>query len=399
MLRASLVTSVRILLFGFCVHACAAETVDFENHIKPIIESACLHCHNEGNAEGELRLDSLAAALRGGSNGPAIVPGKSGESRLLQLTLLGPDDDMFMPPEEPALDKAQTDLIAKWIDAGAKWPESVRLEITPRIEFAKHVQPILEQNCVSCHHGDDSEAGFDLTSRTSAFKSGDNAPAIKPFDADASPLHTLTTLSKGDDSLMPPANSGGPLKEDEIAILKNWINQGAIWPASINLQPRAKEYKQPDGPDNLELVERIREKILETQANENGGEDYSAKVPQTGADYHMVAIAGGKFLMGSPQTEKHRSPTEGPQVEVTLPPFWIGKYEVTWDEYEPFMITTADRRKDGARTDYDPKIHTIVDAVSQPTGPYTEMSFKKKKKGFPAISMTQHAASKYCQWL
>jgi formylglycine-generating enzyme required for sulfatase activity len=41
----------------------------------------------------------------------------------------------------------------------------------------------------------------------------------------------------------------------------------------------------------------------------------------------------------------------------------------------------------------------VVDAVSQPTKPYTEMSFGMGQKGYPAISMTQHAANKYCQWL
>ena len=103
--------------------------------------------------------------------------------------------------------------------------------------------------------------------------------------------------------------------------------------------------------------------------------------------------------MGSPADEAQREPTEGPQVQVTVAPFWIGKNEVTWDEYEPYMITEADRFKWGARKDYDPKVHDLVDAVSQPTGPYTEMSFGMGQKGYPAISMTQHAANKYCQWL
>jgi formylglycine-generating enzyme required for sulfatase activity len=84
---------------------------------------------------------------------------------------------------------------------------------------------------------------------------------------------------------------------------------------------------------------------------------------------------------------------------VNVQPFWMGKYEVTWDEYEPFMITRADRRKNGSRTDYDPAKHTLVDAVSQPTAPYTEMSFGMGQRGYPAISMTHHAANKYCQWL
>src|SRR5690606_20266223 len=102
---------------------------------------------------------------------------------------------------------------------------------------------------------------------------------------------------------------------------------------------------------------------------------------------------------GSPAGESNRQENEGPQVKVTVSPFWIGTFEVTWDEYEPYMITQADRRKNGSRRDYDSAKHTLVDAVSQPTPPYTEMSFGMGQKGFPAISMTQHAANKYCQWL
>lgn len=156
-----------------------------------------------------------------------------------------------------------------------------------------------------------------------------------------------------------------------------------------------------ESPDNLELTKKLRDLILKTSKDAQAGSmaDYSAKVPKTGAAYHMVAIKGGEFLMGSPLSEAHRQENEGPQVKVKLQPFWMGKYEVTWDEYEPFMVTEVDRRKNGSRIDYDPKVHTLVDAVSQPTAPYTEMSFGMGQRGYPAISMTLHAANKYCQWL
>ena len=374
------------------------EPIDFAKQIKPILESACLHCHNEDNAEGDLRLDSRAAAILGGGSGTALVPGKPDASPLLTLMLLPPDDDLFMPPEEAPLDESQTNLIREWIKQGATWPTSVSLEIQPRIDFKKHVQPLLERNCVSCHRGDDAEGGFDLTTLEAAQETG-SEPSIVPFSPDESPLYALTTLAKDDDQLMPPENSGGPMKSSDIETLRHWINQGAVWPAGLTLKPRAKIYKQPEGPDTLELVRQIRDKILATQEAESPPADYSATVPLTGAPYEMVAVRGGEFLMGSPASEKHRTASEGPQTKVSVKPFWIGKFEVTWDEYEPFMITQVDRRKDGARTDFDPAKHSLVDAVSQPTGPYTEMSFGMGQKGYPAISMTQHAASKYCQWL
>ena len=125
---------------------------------------------------------------------------------------------------------------------------------------------------------------------------------------------------------------------------------------------------------------------------------YTNKIPKTGVPYTMVAIKGGEFMLGSPASEAKRGEDEGPQVKVKIKPFWMGQKEVTWDEYQPFMITAVDRQKDGAPKTFDVK-DKIENLVSQPTTPYTEMSFGMGTDGFPAISMTQHAANKYCQWL
>jgi len=71
---------------------------------------------------------------------------------------------------------------------------------------------------------------------------------------------------------------------------------------------------------------------------------------------------------------------------------------VTWNEFELFMFPDEERKfKDSIAT--DPYVDKISDAVSRPTKPYVEMSFGMGKDGYPAISMTQHAANKYCQWL
>ena len=48
---------------------------------------------------------------------------------------------------------------------------------------------------------------------------------------------------------------------------------------------------------------------------------------------------------------------------------------------------------------YKPELNAISDAVARPTTPYVEMSFGMGTEGFPAISMTQHAANTYCKWL
>lgn len=95
-------------------------------------------------------------------------------------------------------------------------------------------------------------------------------------------------------------------------------------------------------------------------------------------------------MMGTPETEPGRKKDEGPQHRVRIDPFWMGKLEVSWDEYRQFMLTV--------QASIGPK-DELVDAVSRPTPPYVEMSFGMGIQGYPAISMTQHAANKYAQWL
>ena len=364
--------------------------------VEPLLASACVSCHRENEAEGELRLDTLAGALQGGNNGPALVPGKPADSILLQSMMLPDDHPDLMPPDAP-LDNSQIAVIRQWIAAGAEWESEKPIKVQPRIDFSKNVQPILEQQCIFCHDGDDAEGGIDLTTRQMAMDSG----TLTPFQSADSTLYTTTVLNKKDESLMPPKNAGGPLPSSMTKTLRMWIDQGAIWPSDLKLEKKAKEVGPQVTCDDIELVARIHSKILETTKidAQKDMKDYKSLVPQTKAPFEMVAIQGGEFLMGSPQDEKFRSEIEGPQTKVSVAPFWIGKFEVTWDEYEPYMITQVDREKHGARKDYDPKIHSIVDGVSQPTAPYTEMSFGMGQLGFPAISMTQHAANKYCQWL
>jgi formylglycine-generating enzyme required for sulfatase activity len=111
-----------------------------------------------------------------------------------------------------------------------------------------------------------------------------------------------------------------------------------------------------------------------------------------------VPIPGGEFLMGSPDNEKGRKPDEGPQHKVKIEPFWMGAFEITWNEYELFMYPDEERKlKETIKT--DPEVDKVSDAVTRPSKPYVEMSFGMGKDGYPAIAMTHHAANKYCHWL
>ena len=125
---------------------------------------------------------------------------------------------------------------------------------------------------------------------------------------------------------------------------------------------------------------------------------YAEKVPATDISFEMVPIRGGKFTMGSPDGEVKRKDDEGPQHEVMIEPFWMGKFEVTWDEYELWGLGLDQQRRnilDIKSTEID----VLADAVAQPTKPYSDMTFGMGKSGYPAICMTQLAARMYCKWL
>ncbi|MDB4097872.1 formylglycine-generating enzyme family protein, partial [Flavobacteriaceae bacterium] len=111
----------------------------------------------------------------------------------------------------------------------------------------------------------------------------------------------------------------------------------------------------------------------------------------------MRPIVGGQFLMGSPLNENNRLADEGPVHKVEVDSFWMAKYETTWDLYNLFTSRSLDNLQ--PKFNSNNEVNIDVDAVSGATTPYVEMSFGMGTDGFPAISMTQLAAKKFCQWL
>jgi formylglycine-generating enzyme required for sulfatase activity len=377
----------------------AAEPVDFTRQVKPILESACIGCHGAEKVKGGLHLDTRAAALKGGEKGPALTPGKSDKSPLYTSTLLPEDDEAVMPPANNArLTQEQTDVLKRWIDQGAPWPDNGALLQINRINFAKDIQPILELNCVACHHEGHAKGGLRLDNKRDAFKGGDSGPAVVPFDLKASLLYASTIADPDDDKLMPPKNKNGPLPKDQIELLRHWIEQGAPWPDGVALTQKKPE--ELAGNDNAALVGEIHARIVATLTEKSQADmkSYTNAIPGTDIEYAMVAIPGGEFLMGSADMEPGRKSDEGPQHRVAISPFWLGQYEVVWDQYSLFMYPEDEKRLRQTQPT-DEAANQATDSISRPTRPYVDMTFGMGKRGFPAISMTQHAANKFCQWL
>jgi hypothetical protein len=139
-----------------------------------------------------------------------------------------------------------------------------------KVDFAKDVQPILQQSCVRCHKAPDARGpggpggapggpppaggpggpgggrggprgpagGLRLDDKASALKGGKHGKAIVPGKAEDSLMYKLLKgpTKQGNDeiSAMPkakPREEFKPLADDQIQTIKLWINQGAEWPA------------------------------------------------------------------------------------------------------------------------------------------------------------------------
>ncbi len=112
------------------------------------------------------------------------------------------------------------------------------------------------------------------------------------------------------------------------------------------------------------------------------------QVPGSPLAIKFVPVAGGSFMMGSAANEKGRSPHEGPAIQVSVSPFWMGAYEVTFDEYDAFFKDEMFSRNETA------------DAITRPSPPYIDLTLGMGKEGgFPANSMSQYGALMFCRWL
>lgn len=162
------------------------------------------------------------------------------------------------------------------------------------------------------------------------------------------------------------------------------------------------DIEYPVDPSDIDETQLVRPGIKTWTPAEplpaDGMEAYTVELPDADVSFDMVPLPGGTFLLGSPEDEEGRKDDEGPQVEVTVDPFWIGKCEVTWDEYDLYRLNYDMTTREASGRDPDER-DKAADAVTRPTGEYTDMTWGWGREGFPAICMTQMAAKMYCRWL
>lgn len=219
------------------------------------------------------------------------------------------------------------------------------------VDFGSDVRPVIETQCVGCHSGAKVAGGLRLDAREEWVKK------------------SAAILRSIDNGSMPP---GAPMPVKQREAIRAWIREGAAWPAGLTLG-RAGAGKPKD---DLRLVEQLRERIVAGAKSANAAAGYVETIPGSDVSIAMAPAPAGKIQLGG-----H---------EIAVEAFWIAKHEITWDAYRLFMYEMEFEKQ---------KRDPLVDGVSRPTRPYVEMSFGMGINGYPAISMTQHAANKFAQWL
>jgi hypothetical protein len=115
-----------VLALTSAAHADEQATVEgiayFEQHIRPLLVERCYACHSarEKKQEGGLLLDSRAGWVKGGEQGPAVIPGDV-EASLLIRAVRYEDAELQMPPDRP-LPKEAVARLVQWVKLGAPDP-------------------------------------------------------------------------------------------------------------------------------------------------------------------------------------------------------------------------------------------------------------------------------------
>ncbi len=317
------------------------------------------------------------------------------------------DSDKSADKEKSSADKQDSDASVKSEDAEKSDSKS------EDENAAKSTKQTDKQDSKASEKPQDKKASEDEQTVDSKTKGKSSAESMKQAEKKNSDAPEKTEASKNTEK---PGNSEKPAPESKT--LAAGEKKKAKSPASdsekfpdITLIPA--DFPLP-APRLLPVTKKIHSLLKDDlPANAEGMKPYQESVPELSeTPFKMVPIPDGKATIGSPEDEAGRDKDERIVKNLKIAPFWMADTETTWALYQIFMESPQARNKDGS-INYDSDIYSsedpeldkaeLTDVISQPTPAYMGMHFNMGKGGYsaeyPAISMTQHAASKFCEWL
>ena len=115
------------------------EALVYSDIIQPVLQSKCYSCHGKNKQKGKLRMDDSLRLMKGGKDGPVIIPGNAEKSEMAKRLSLPRDDDDHMPPKEkPQPTQQEIALIHWWIASGAPLDKKVK-----QLEQPEELKPAL----------------------------------------------------------------------------------------------------------------------------------------------------------------------------------------------------------------------------------------------------------------
>ena len=207
-----------------------------------------------------------------------------------------------------ALSAGTTVALLALVSAQAQAPSTV----PPAVTFAKDIQPMLEKSCLSCHSADLKLAELDLSTREAAMQGGTHGAVLVPGSADRSKLYRMAA---GLDQPKMPMQ-GDALTSAQLAALKAWIDQGAVWETSVSfakdIQPILASSCLNCHGESLQLSKfdlRTRESAL------LGGQHGSDIVPGNAEQSRMYKRVAGLEKPAMPQQGTPLTPAQAAAVK------------------------------------------------------------------------------------
>lgn len=197
----------------------------YEHVVVPILEEKCYKCHGPKKKKGKLRMDSYEAMLKGGAEGPCLVPGDLTKSLMIEFIRLPMDDEYRMPPEDkPQLTGAESKVIEWWVETGA--PRETKLA---SLEIPDEVRAALEQ--VSGESLSQNNQPEEREAKTSVTPEKDAAAVQAAHSAEVTKLQAkypgvLTWVSQSDGTLS--LNTAGMRADFKDVDLKNFQPLSAL---------------------------------------------------------------------------------------------------------------------------------------------------------------------------
>jgi uncharacterized membrane protein len=168
--------------------------------VAPILEQRCVQCHKEGKAKGKFRMDTYELLVKGGSEGPGLVPGNAAESNIIVRIELPEDDEEHMPPEgKQDIKDPDVAILKWWIDNGADPKKSLAdFEVPAAIQEAiSKLVPASLETAQTAERADPHAAPKGPDSALVAAVEGFSKefPGAVSFESQQSALVTFTAVS------------------------------------------------------------------------------------------------------------------------------------------------------------------------------------------------------------